>query len=283
MVDQPRSADDERVAVHAGGAQPGIFNKPEGPQHDPQGWYGEGRSTSRPSTAWPPQRRSSAPNNRRDLDAAVNHVVNKQFSQSSTSTASRPSSCRPGLRQAAQRHVHPGGGGGYRRVLLVRRQRRRDGTVRLRHSRLAGCEPVGHDENSIGIGQTNNRVLETGWGTSTYRQHNHHRLHACRLALRLGRRRQHLPKAVRAGRAAGVSGRAILPTLPRLAIRNRTCPIGQTQTLPGRSGLRSSSERSRPLEPDLRRPHGVGGSRRRVIRTGSPTRSSMRTRPRSTT
>jgi subtilase family serine protease len=59
---------------------PGIFNKPQNNRQDPQGWYGEETLDVEAVHAMAPGAKIvyvGAPNNFQDLDAAMNHVVDK--------------------------------------------------------------------------------------------------------------------------------------------------------------------------------------------------------------
>jgi subtilase family serine protease len=63
---------------------PGIFNKPQGPAQDPQGWYGEETLDVEAVHGMAPAAKIvyvGAPNNYRDLDAAMNHVVDSHLAQ----------------------------------------------------------------------------------------------------------------------------------------------------------------------------------------------------------
>jgi subtilase family serine protease len=61
---------------------PGIFNKPESNKQDPQGWYGEETLDVEAVHTMAPGANVvyvGAPNNRQDLDASLNHVVEKRL------------------------------------------------------------------------------------------------------------------------------------------------------------------------------------------------------------
>lgn len=66
-------------------AAPGTFHHPEsGPKQDPQGWYGEETLDVEAVHGMAPAAKIvyvGAPNNFQDLDAALNHVVDKQLAQ----------------------------------------------------------------------------------------------------------------------------------------------------------------------------------------------------------
>ena len=175
MVDQPRAADDERVAVLAGRRARHV-TRPQNPQQDPQGWYGEETLDVEAVHGMAPAANIvyvGAPNNYQDLDAAMNHVVDRHLAQIVTNSYgfSTTELLPPGFIKPMRGHADPGGRRGHRRLLLVRRQRRRD------HRRSASpttdlpasspwVTAVGG--TSLGVGAANTRAVETGWGTSDY-------------------------------------------------------------------------------------------------------------------
>jgi len=155
-------------------APPGIFNKPEGPQQDPQVWYGEETLDVEAVHGMAPGAKIvyvGAPNNRRDLDAAMNHVVDKQLAQIVTNSYGYATELLP------PGYVKP-----FEATLI---QAAAEGIGVYFASGDAGDETstfgfatpdwpaispwvTAVGGTSLGIGATNNRVLETGWGTSTY-------------------------------------------------------------------------------------------------------------------
>ena len=63
---------------------PGVFGRPNNKQMDPSGWYGEETLDIEAVHAMAPGAKVvyvGAPNNRRDLDAALNHVIDKHLAQ----------------------------------------------------------------------------------------------------------------------------------------------------------------------------------------------------------
>ncbi|MEY2538126.1 MAG: hypothetical protein QOG67_1866 [Verrucomicrobiota bacterium] len=153
---------------------PGIYNKPQGPAQDPQGWYGEETLDVEAVHGMAPAAKIvyvGAPNNYQDLDAAMNHVVDR------------------GLAQIVSNSY------GFSTELLPR------GFVKPMEDTLiqAAIEGIGvyfssgdnGDESSsfgsattdyptaspwvtsvggtsLGISQANTRAIETGWGASDY-------------------------------------------------------------------------------------------------------------------
>ena len=63
---------------------PGTYNRPQNPKQDPQGWYGEETLDVESVHGMAPNAHIvyvGAPNNYQDLDAAMNHVVDKHLAQ----------------------------------------------------------------------------------------------------------------------------------------------------------------------------------------------------------
>jgi subtilase family serine protease len=63
---------------------PGVYRRPENPRLDPQGWYGEETLDIEAVHGMAPAAKIvfvGAPNNYQDLDAAMNHVVDRQLAQ----------------------------------------------------------------------------------------------------------------------------------------------------------------------------------------------------------
>ena len=127
---------------------PGTYKRPQNPRQDPQGWYGEETLDVEAVHGMAPGANIvyvGAPNNYQDLDAALNHVVDRHLAQIVTNSYGWNGELLPrGFIKPLQRHAHAGGRRGHRRLLLLRRQRRRDERPRLRVDGLPGIEPVGH-------------------------------------------------------------------------------------------------------------------------------------------
>src|SRR5207248_9168928 len=63
---------------------PGVYNIPENPRQDPQGWYGEETLDVEAVHGMAPNANVvyvGAPNNYQDLDAAMNHIVDNHLAQ----------------------------------------------------------------------------------------------------------------------------------------------------------------------------------------------------------
>ena len=122
---QPRAADVERRAVPRRSSRRARSAAPQNKQQDPQGWYGEETLDVEAVHGMAPAANIvyvGAPNNYQDLDAAMNHVVDRHLAQIVTNSYgfSTTELLPPGLREADGGHADPGGRRGHRRLLLVR-------------------------------------------------------------------------------------------------------------------------------------------------------------------
>jgi subtilase family serine protease len=157
---------------------PGIYNKPENRKQDPQGWYGEETLDVESVHGMAPGAKIvfvGAPNNYQDLDAAMNHVVDERLAQIVTNSYGfttellHPGFVKPfedTLIQAAIEGIgvyFSSGDSG-------------DGTSvnGFATPQWPASSPwvtaVGGTSLGIDSANTaaNTRVIETGWGTSTY-------------------------------------------------------------------------------------------------------------------
>jgi subtilase family serine protease len=153
---------------------PGVYNIPENPAQDPQGWYGEETLDVEAVHGMAPNAHVvyvGSPNNYQDLDAAMNHVVDNHLAQIvSNSYGFLGENLPPGyimplndtFIQAATEGIgiyFASGDSG-------------DETVNLGYASTdwPASSPwvTAVGGTSLGVDSTNNRVLETGWGTSNY-------------------------------------------------------------------------------------------------------------------
>jgi subtilase family serine protease len=154
---------------------PGVYNRPQNPKQDPQGWYGEETLDVEAVHGMAPGAKIvyvGAPNNYQDLDAAMNHVVDQHLAQIVTNSYgfSTTELLPPG-------YVLP------MEDTLI--QAAIEGIGVYFSSGDSGDETVNHGfattdwpasspwvtavgGTSLGIGAAGTRVVETGWGTSTY-------------------------------------------------------------------------------------------------------------------
>jgi subtilase family serine protease len=153
---------------------PGIYNKPENPKQDPQGWYGEETLDVEAVHGMAPAAKIvfvGAPNSYQDLDAAMNHVVDKRLAQIVTNSYGFATELLP-----------PGFVKPFEDTLI---QAAIEGIGVYFSSGDNGDEfsafgfattdypasspwvtAVGG--TSLGISSANTRAIETGWGTSDY-------------------------------------------------------------------------------------------------------------------
>lgn len=217
---------------------PGIYNMPNNPVQGPSGWYGEETLDVEAVHGMAPAAKIvfvAAPNNYRDLDEALNHVVDMGLAQIVTNSYGYPTELLPRgyvkpledtLIQAAAEGIgvyFSSGDNG-------------DET-----SRFGAATPdwpavspwvTSVGGTSLGVDQNNQRAIETGWGTSTYK---------CDMTTLACSRQGWLygagggvsqlfaPPSYQAG--LGFSGRA-MPDVAALADPQTGLLIGQTQTFP---------------------------------------------------
>lgn len=153
---------------------PGIYKRPNNQAQDPSGWYGEETLDVEAVHGMAPAAKIvfvGAPNNYQDLDAAMNHVVDRQLAQIVTNSYGfstellPPGYVRPfedTLIQAAAEGIgvyFSSGDNG-------------DETSRFGFATpdWPAVSPwvTAVGGTSLGVDATNTRVLETGWGTSNY-------------------------------------------------------------------------------------------------------------------
>jgi subtilase family serine protease len=154
---------------------PGVYGRPENPRQDPQGWYTEETLDVEAVHGMAPGAKIvyvASPNNRQDIDAAMNHVVDQHLAQIVTNSYGFPTTelLPPGyvlpmedtLIQAAIEGIgvyFSSGDSG-------------DETVNFGFATTdwPASSPwvTAVGGTSLGIGAAGTRVLETGWGTSNY-------------------------------------------------------------------------------------------------------------------
>jgi subtilase family serine protease len=153
---------------------PGIYNKPENPKQDPQGWYGEETLDVEAVHGMAPGAKIvfvGAPNNFQDLDAAMNHVVDEGLAQIVTNSYGNSTELLPAgfvkpfedtLIQAAVEGIgvyFSSGDNGDESSLF--------GFATTDYPASSPwVTAVGG--TSLGVSAANTRAIETGWGTSNY-------------------------------------------------------------------------------------------------------------------
>jgi subtilase family serine protease len=153
---------------------PGTFRRPENPKQDPQGWYGEETLDIEAVHGMAPAAKIvyvGAPNNYQDLDAALNHVVDKHLAQIVTNSYGFNTELLP-----------PGFVKPYEDTLI---QAAAEGIGVYFSSGDNGDETVNFGfattdwpasspwvtavgGTALGVNAAGARALETGWGTSNY-------------------------------------------------------------------------------------------------------------------
>jgi subtilase family serine protease len=153
---------------------PGVYKRPQNPAQDPQGWYGEETLDVEAVHGMAPAAKIvfvGAPNNYQDLDAAMNHVVDRQLAQIVTNSYGFSTELLP------LGYVKP-----FEDTLI---QAAAEGIGVYFSSGDNGDETaiVGYATpdwpasspwvtavggTSLGVDASNARALETGWGTSNY-------------------------------------------------------------------------------------------------------------------
>ena len=153
---------------------PGVYTRPQNPSQDPQGWYGEETLDIEAVHGMAPAAKIvfvAAPNNYRDLDTVLNHVVDQGLAQIVTNSYGYPTELVPPgyvkpfedtLIQAAIEGIG---------VYFA------SGDSGDETSRFGFATPdwppaspwvTAVGGTSLGIDQNGARAIETGWGTSTY-------------------------------------------------------------------------------------------------------------------
>jgi subtilase family serine protease len=220
---------------------PGVYKRPQNPQQDPQGWYGEETLDVEAVHGMAPGAKIvyvGAPNNRQDLDAAMNHVVDQHLAQIVTNSYgfSTTELLPPGyvlpmedtLIQAAIEGIgvyFSSGDSG-------------DETVNFGFATTdwPASSPwvTAVGGTSLGIGAAGTRVLETGWGTSDY-SCNSTTLACTRAAWQYGAgggvSAVFAEPAYQVSAGLTLTGRGV-PDVAALADPQTGLLVGQTQTFP---------------------------------------------------
>jgi subtilase family serine protease len=153
---------------------PGVYNRPQNKKQDPQGWYGEETLDVEAVHGMAPGATIvfvGAPNNYQDLDAALNHVVDEHLAQIVTNSYGfdtellAPGFIKPQEDTLIQAAIE--GIGVYFSSGDNGDESATEGYVTVDWPASSPwVTAVGG--TSLGIGASNTRVLETGWGTANY-------------------------------------------------------------------------------------------------------------------
>ena len=153
---------------------PGVYRRPQNPRQDPEGWYGEETLDIEAVHGMAPAARIvfvASPNQYQDMDAALNHVVDQRLAQIVTNSYGFATELVPfgyvkpiedTLIQAAIEGIgvyfYSGDNGD------------ESSQFGFATTEWPTSSPwvTAVGGTSLGISQSNERVLETGWGASTY-------------------------------------------------------------------------------------------------------------------
>jgi subtilase family serine protease len=154
---------------------PGIYRKPENPQQDPQGWYGEETLDVEAVHGMAPAAKIvyvGAPNNRQDLDAALNHVVDRGLAQIVTNSYgfSTTELLPPGYVKPLEDTLIQAAIEGIGVYFSSGDNGDESSTFGFATTDWPASSPwvTAVGGTSLGVGVGNVRALETGWGTSDY-------------------------------------------------------------------------------------------------------------------
>jgi subtilase family serine protease len=152
---------------------PGTLNRPENRRQDPQGWYGEETLDVEAVHGMAPAAHIvyvGAPNNFRDLDAAMNHVVDRHLASIVTNSYGFPTELLPpGFIRPLENTFMQGAAEGIGIYFSSGDSSDESLSVGYRTVDWPASSPfvTAVGGTSLGVGQDNTRVIETGWGTHT--------------------------------------------------------------------------------------------------------------------
>jgi subtilase family serine protease len=153
---------------------PGVYRRPQNPKQDPQGWWGEETLDVEAVHGMAPAAKIvfvGSPNNYQDLDAAMNHVVDRRLASIVTnsygwSTELLPKGYIKPLEDTLVQAAAEGIG------VYFSSGDNGDETSNMGYATAdwPASSPwvTAVGGTSLGIDKANARVLETGWGTSNY-------------------------------------------------------------------------------------------------------------------
>jgi subtilase family serine protease len=152
---------------------PGTLNRPENRRQDPQGWYGEETLDIEAVHGMAPAAHIvfvGAPNNFQDLDAALNHVVDRHLASIvSNSYGFNTELLHPGFIKPYEATIQQGVVEGIGIYFSSGDNSDESLTVGFRTVDWPASSPfvTAVGGTSLGVGQDNSRVIESGWGTHT--------------------------------------------------------------------------------------------------------------------
>ena len=157
---------------------PGTYHHPEkGQKQDPQGWYGEETLDVESVHGMAPAAHIvyvGAPNNFQDLDAALNHVVDRHLASIVTNSYGFLTELLPpGYVKPYNDTFIQGAATGIGIYFSSGDNNDESATIGYITTDWPASSPwvTAVGGTSLGVGATNNRVVETGWGTYTASLH----------------------------------------------------------------------------------------------------------------
>ncbi len=225
---------------------PGTFGRPENKKQGPQGWYGEETLDVEAVHGMAPGATIvfvGAPNNYQDLDAALNHVVDRHLASIVTNSYGFLSEQLPaGFIKPYEDTILQGAAEGIGIYFSSGDNSDESLVVGYRTVDWPASSPfvTAVGGTSIGVGTDNSRVIETGWGTFTASLHSNGSWGTpfwqygagggvSRIFAEPSYQSAAVPASVFA--AQGRTGRAV-PDIAAFGDPNTGYMIGQTQTFP---------------------------------------------------
>ena len=154
---------------------PGTFRRPQNKKQDPQGWYGEETLDVEAVHGMAPAANIvyvGAPNNYQDLDAAMNHVVDRHLAQIVTNSYGFNTTelLPPGYVKPMEDTLIQAAAEGIGVYFSSGDNGDESSTFGFPTTDWPASSPwvTAVGGTSLGVTQNNTRALETGWGTSTY-------------------------------------------------------------------------------------------------------------------
>ena len=154
---------------------PGIYKRAENPQQDPQGWYGEETLDVEAVHGMAPAAKIvyvGAPNNRQDLDAAMNHVVDQHLAQIVTNSYGFGTTelLPPGYVKPMEDTLIQAAIEGIGVYFSSGDNGDESSSFGFATTDWPASSPwvTAVGGTSLGIDASNQRAVETGWGTSNY-------------------------------------------------------------------------------------------------------------------
>jgi subtilase family serine protease len=225
---------------------PGTMNRPENKRQSPQGWYGEETLDVESVHGMAPAAHIvfvGAPNNYQDLDAALNHVVDRHLASIVTNSYGFPTELLPpGFIKPYEDTILQGAAEGIGIYFSSGDNSDESMVVGYRTADWPASSPfvTAVGGTTLGVAKDNSRAVETGWGTFTASLHANGTWGAAswlygagggvsRLFAEPSYQAGVVPSSVFA--AQGRKGRAV-PDIAAVGDPNTGYLVGETQTFP---------------------------------------------------